>query len=136
YFLSLTGATQSLFSAIRDSGMSPWMVIAVLVVIYLILGMCMDQIAILVLTVPVTYALISQLGYDGIWYGIVITKTVEIGLVTPPLGLNVFVTSGITKIPPGECFRGVAPFLFVELIVLLLLLSFPGISLFLPNLMS
>lgn len=136
YFLTLTQATQSLFQLITDAGMAPWMVMAVLVVIYLILGMFMDQIAILVLTVPVTYALVTQLGYDGIWYGIVITKTVEIGLVTPPLGLNVFVASGVTKVPLGECFRGVLPFLLVELIVLALLLIFPQISLFLPSLMS
>lgn len=136
YFLTLTQATQSLFDAIQGSGMAPWMVIGVLVLIYLVLGMFMDQIAILVLTVPVTYALVTQLGYDGIWYGIVITKTVEIGLVTPPLGLNVFVTSGITKVPIADCFRGVAPFLLVELVVLGLLLAFPEISLFLPNLMS
>lgn len=136
YFLTLTQATQSLFAAIQDAGLAPWMVIAVLVLIYLVLGMFMDQIAILVLTVPVTYALVSQLGYDGIWYGIVITKTVEIGLVTPPLGLNVFVTSGITGVSVADCFRGVAPFLLVEIVVLGLLLAFPEISLFLPNLMS
>ena len=136
YFLTLTQATQSLFAAIQDAGLAPWMVIAVLVLIYLVLGMFMDQIAILVLTVPVTYALISQLGYDGIWYGIVITKTVEIGLVTPPLGLNVFVTSGITGVSVADCFRGVAPFVLVEFVVLGLLLAFPEVSLVLPNLMS
>lgn len=136
YFLTLTQATQALFGAITEAGMAPWMVIAVLVLIYVVLGMFMDQIAILVLTVPVTYALVTQLGYDGIWYGIVITKTVEIGLVTPPLGLNVFVTSGITKVPLADCFRGVAPFLAVEIGVLALLLTFPQISLFLPGLMA
>ncbi|MDA3919792.1 MAG: TRAP transporter large permease [Salinisphaera sp.] len=136
YFLTLSQATQSLFVAITAAGLDPWMVMGLLVVIYLILGMFMDQIAILVLTVPITYALVTQMGYNGIWYGIVITKTVEIGLVTPPLGLNVFVTSGITKVPVSDCFRGVAPFLLVELVVLGLLLAFPQISLFLPNLMS
>ncbi|GAB3678939.1 TRAP transporter large permease [Salinisphaera aquimarina] len=136
YFLTLTQATQSLFAAIQGSGMSPWMVMGLLVLIYLVLGMFMDQIAILVLTVPVTHALVTGLGYDGIWYGIVITKTVEIGLVTPPLGLNVFVTSGITRVPLATCFRGVAPFLMVEAVVLGLLLAFPQISLFLPNLMT
>lgn len=136
YFLTLTEATQALFGAITEAGMSPWTVIAILVLFYLVLGMFMDQIAILVLTVPVTYALVTQLGFDGIWYGILITKTVEIGLVTPPLGLNVFVTSGITKVPVADCFRGVAPFLVVEVVVLLLLLAFPQISLFLPGLMA
>ncbi len=136
YFLTLTQATQTLFAAIQESGLSPWMVMGLLVLIYLVLGMFMDQIAILVLTVPLTHALVTQLGFDGIWYGIVITKTVEIGLVTPPLGLNVFVTSGVTKVPLADCFRGVAPFLLVEAVVLALLLAFPQISLLLPNLMS
>ena len=136
YFLTLTQATQALFGVITESGMEPWMVICVLMVIYLVLGMFMDQIAILVLTVPVTYALVTQLGFDGIWFGILITKTVEIGLVTPPLGLNAFVTSGATKVPVRDCFLGVAPFLAVEIFVLLLLATFPQISLFLPSLMS
>src|SRR5699024_7006611 len=133
---TLTQAAQSLFTAITDAGMDPWMVIAVLVLIYLVLGMFMDQIAILVLTVPITYALVTELGFNGIWFGIVITKTVEIGLLTPPLGLNVYVTSGITKVPIGECFRGIAPFLVTEFVVLGLLLMFPEITLFLPRLMS
>lgn len=136
YFLVLTQATQALVGVIAEAGIAPWSVMAALIVIYLILGMFMDQIAILVLTVPVTYALVTQLGFDGIWYGILITKTVEIGLVTPPLGLNVFVTSGSTKVPVGDCFRGVAPFLVAEIVMLLLLCLFPQIALFLPNLMT
>ncbi|WP_298854641.1 TRAP transporter large permease [uncultured Ruegeria sp.] len=136
YFLTLTQATQNLLDAIRDAGMQPWTVMIILVFVYLILGMLMDQLAILVLTVPVTFALISQLGFDGIWYGIIITKTVEIGLVTPPLGLNIFVASSLTKVPVGECFKGVAPFILVEIIILVLLLAFPQISLFLPGLMG
>ena len=136
YFLTLTQATQSLIAMINDANLSPWAVLLTLVVIYLVLGMLMDQMAILVLTVPVTFALITQLGFDGIWYGIVITKTVEIGLVTPPLGLNVFITSGITRVPVAECFRGVAPFVLVDLLILGLLLAFPEISLFLPGLMK
>lgn len=136
YFLTLTQATQNLLDAINNAGLQPWTVMIILVFVYLILGMLMDQLAILVLTVPVTFALISQLGFDGIWYGIIITKTVEIGLVTPPLGLNIFVASSLTKVPVSECFKGVAPFILVEIIILGLLLTFPQISLFLPGLMD
>lgn len=136
YFLTLTQATQNLLAAIENAGLTPWTVMLLLVLIYLVLGMLMDQLAILVLTVPITFALISQLGFDGVWYGIIITKTVEIGLVTPPLGLNIFVASNLTKVPVGECFRGVAPFIVVEVIILGLLLAFPQISLFLPSLMG
>lgn len=136
YFLTLTQATQHLMNLIQAADLSPWEVMLILVAIYLVLGMLMDQMAILVLTVPVTFALVTQLGFDGIWYGIIITKTVEIGLVTPPMGLNVFITSGITKVPVGEAFRGVAPFVVADLVVLGLLLAFPEISLLLPGMMS
>lgn len=136
YFLTFTQTTQSLLQFIQDAGLQPWTVLLILVVFYLIMGMLMDQLAILVLTVPVTFALVSELGFDGVWYGIIITKTVEIGLVTPPLGLNIFVASSLTKVPVGECFRGVAPFILVEIIILGLLLAFPQISLFLPSLMG
>lgn len=133
YFLTMTGATQGLVDLISSSGLSRWSVLLLLVVMYIILGMLMDQIAVLVLTVPITYAIIGTLGFDGIWYGIIITKTVEIGLVTPPLGLNVFVASSITKTPIGDCFKGVAPFIFVEVILLAFLIAFPCLSTWLPT---
>src|SRR5690606_28789687 len=98
-------------------------------------GMLLDQIAILVLTVPLTYPLISALGYDGIWYGILITKTVEIGLVTPPLGLNVYIGSSIAKVPLPDAFRGILPFVLVEIVILGILFAFPQASLYLPSLM-
>lgn len=136
YFLTFTQATQNLLSAIQTSGLQPWAIMLILVFVYLVLGMLMDQLAILVLTVPITFALVSQFGFDGVWYGIIITKTVEIGLVTPPLGLNIFMVSSLTKVPVGDCFKGVAPFILVELVILGLLLAFPQISLFLPSLMD
>lgn len=133
YFLTLTQTTQHLLDAVQSAGLSPWTVLLIIIGVYLILGMFMDQMAILVLTVPTTYALVSQLGFDGIWFGILITKTVEIGLVSPPLGLNVYVASNISKVPVGECFKGVLPFIAVEVVVLALLLLFPQISLWLPT---
>lgn len=136
YFLTMTGATQSLVDSISKSGLDRWQVMLILVFIYLILGMLMDQMAVLVLTVPITYAIVSSLGFDGIWYGIIITKTVEIGLVTPPLGLNVYIASSITGVPTGECFKGVAPFVLVELVVLSVLIFIPELSTWLPSLMS
>ena len=76
------------------------------------------------------------LEYNPVWFGIVVTKTVEIDLLTPPLGLNAYVAAAQTKVPLGTIFRGILPFLAMEIIVLLLLLSFPQITLFLPELMA
>jgi len=132
-FLSLLRITQSLLTSVNASGLSAGSILAIIVVILLILGMFMDQIAILALTMPIAFPLITSLGYDPIWFGIIVTKTVEIGLLSPPLGLNVYVVSGVTKVPAVNIFRGILPFIASEVIVLLLLIMIPDISLWLPN---
>jgi len=133
YFMAFTQATNVALTWIGNSGMPPVAVLAVVLIFYVLLGMVMDQFAIIVLTVPITYALMKGLGFDGIWYGILIVKTAEIGLVTPPVGLNVFIASAASGVPPGEGFRGVAPFVVTEIVILIILVAFPEISLFLPN---
>lgn len=135
YFMSFTNVTSSLLSAIRASGLPPYAVLVLIVVIYLLLGMIMDQFAIIVLTVPITYSIMTGLGFDGIWLGVIIVKTAEIGLVTPPLGLNIFVASAATGVKTNEIFRGVMPFVIVELVILVLLIVFPGLVMFLPDIM-
>ena len=133
YFMSFTRVTPMLLDTIRDSGLSPYAVLALIVVLYLVLGMVMDQFAIIVLTVPVTYSLLTGLGFDGIWFGVIIVKTAEIGLVTPPLGLNIFVASAATGVSTREAFAGAMPFVVVELLILLLLILVPDLVMFLPN---
>ena len=136
YFMTLTQLPQRLILAISSAGMSRWSVIAILVVVYLGLGCFFDQLAILLLTIPLTYPLIISLGFDAIWFGIVFTKLTEMGLVSPPLGLNCYVVSGTTKIPVTTVFRGASMFLVFDLIVILLLLFVPSLSTFLPSLMK
>lgn len=136
YFLSYTQVTNAMLSWIADVGLSPYAVLLMVVGLYLILGMFMDQHAIIVLTVPITYALLTGLGFDGIWLGIVIVKTAEIGLVTPPLGLNVFIASATVGVPTKEGFSGVWPFVVCELVLLGLILAFPEIVLFVPNMIG
>lgn len=133
YFMAFSQATNTILAWISTSGLPPLAVLIAIMILYILLGMVMDQFAIIVLTVPITYALIKGLGYDGIWYGILIVKTAEIGLVTPPVGLNVFIASAASGVPPGDGFRGVAPFVVTEIIILAILVAFPEISLFLPN---
>lgn len=133
YFLSYTQVTTTMLEWIEQAGWPPVVVLLMVVVFYLILGMFMDQFAIIVLTVPITYALLTGLGFDGIWLGIVIVKTAEIGLVTPPLGLNIFIASGAVGVKSTEGFSAVWPFILCELLLLALILSFPQIVLFMPT---
>jgi tripartite ATP-independent transporter DctM subunit len=135
-FLAMTQAPQTLAGAVGALEVAPWQVLVVLILIYVILGCFIDQLAIIILTLPLTFPLVMNLGYDPIWFGIIITKTIEIGMVTPPMGLNIFVTTGSV---PGarmqDCFVGIAPFLVAEVIVIALLISIPDLALYLPSLM-
>lgn len=129
YFMTLTGSPQALLAYVDGLGIAPWIVFAVMIAIYLFLGCFMDQLAILVLTLPIVFPMIVRFGYDPIWFGIILTKTVEIGLITPPLGMNCFVASSISKIPLSQVFRGVLPFIGAEIVTIALLMSVPQIVL-------
>lgn len=135
YFISLTQITGAMLDWIEAAGLSRWVVLFLVILFYLVLGMFMDQFAIIVLTVPISYALMTGLGFDGIWFGVLMVKTAEIGLVTPPLGLNIFIASASTGVTTREGFSGVVPFLFAELIILALIAAFPEMVLFVPNMM-
>jgi C4-dicarboxylate transporter DctM subunit len=105
-----------------------------MVCIYLILGCLMDMFAMLVLTIPVFFPIIKSLGFDPIWFGVVIVIMMEQALITPPVGLNVYVISGMAKdVPMGTIFRGIFPFWIAMLVCVLILTIFPQIALFLVN---
>jgi tripartite ATP-independent transporter DctM subunit len=132
YFLTTTQVTQHLIEFIADSGVSKWTVLFFIVILYIVLGFFMDQIAILILTLPFTFPLMTSLGFDPIWFGILVTKLGEIGLITPPVGMNVFVAAGAAGVRPSEGFRGVTPFVICDMVVLLILILFPALSTWLP----
>jgi len=136
YFLTLTQTTQSLIQMVGDSGWPSWMILLSIIVIYLALGCLLDLISTLILTVPVVLPIVMALGYDPIWFGIVVIVTAEVGMITPPVGLNVFVVSKYTNIAVVDVFRGVAPHFYAHLLVIALLCVFPGIIMWLPNLMG
>ena len=96
----------------------------------------MDSLAIVLLTIPVFYPLVLQLQFDPIWFGIIVVRVTEMGLITPPVGLNVFIIQGITNVPMQTVFRGVFPFLLADLVEIAVLIAIPQITLFLPNLMG
>ena len=111
-------------------------ILLLILLVYIVLGMFMDGIGMLLLTLPVVHPAIMALGYDPIWFGIIVVKMVEIGLVTPPIGLNCFVVNGVRPdIPLEEVFKGIWPFVVADFITVGILIAFPGIVLYLPELM-
>lgn len=134
-FISLTRVTPAVLSWIQGVGAEPLMVIAALVLFYLVIGMFLDSIGILVLTLPFTVPLMEGYGLDLVWFGVVVIKLLEIGLITPPIGLNVFVIKACSprSVTLEHVFRGVAWFLLLDAVVLLAIIAFPALSLTIPN---
>jgi tripartite ATP-independent transporter DctM subunit len=136
YFLVLTNVTESLLAWVRGSGMPPWGVILVVYALYLVLGCFLDLAAMLVLTIPVVLPLVKSIGYDPVWFGIVVVVLGEVGMLTPPVGLNVFVVARVTGTPVNEVFRGVWPHVFAHLLAVAALTLWPQIVLWLPGTMK
>lgn len=133
HFITLSQTIPSLLEWISNSGLTPLWVLIAVIVFYIILGMFMDQFAILLLTVPITYELLTNLGFDGIWLGILIVKTAEIGLITPPMGLNVFIAAGATGVNTKRVFQFSWPFVVVEILIICLFVAVPELVTWLPD---
>ena len=113
-----------------------WVILLIILFIYVLLGCVMDMAAITLITIPIILPLIRSLNFDIVWFGILYTILGEMGLITPPFGLNVFVISGMARdVPVYSIFKGVIPFLIAMIICLALVAIFPQIALFLPDLM-
>lgn len=111
-------------------------ILALMLLMYLILGCFLEGFAMLVLTLPIFFPVVLQLGIDPIWFGVLVVLTLEMGLISPPVGINVFIVKSVApKVALGDIFRGVTPFWFAMLFTLIVLIAFPQISLFLPNTM-
>jgi C4-dicarboxylate transporter DctM subunit len=115
--------------------MPGWAVVVMINVIILILGCFIDPITITLLTVPIFLPVVKSLGYDPIWFGVMFCINTQIGLITPPMGTDLFAVKTIFKIPTNEILRGVAPFLVCLVVFLAVIVAFPQISLWLPNAM-
>lgn len=133
YYFTLTGVTQALVSMVGDLDVDRWVILALMIILYLVLGCFMDQIAILFLTVPVTLPIMMSLGYDPFWFGVIVIITAEIGLVTPPIGLNVFVVAAYSNVKVQDIFIGVFPHVITHILVIILLSIFPAIVTWLPE---
>lgn len=133
YLLTMTGATQGLVDWVGSMDVSRYVVLAFLVLLYLVLGCFLDQLSILILTVPVVLPVVTKLGFDPIWFGIIVILLAEVGMVTPPVGMNVFVVSRTVGMPVGRVFTGVFPHVIAHLILILFLILFPEVVLWLPS---
>lgn len=134
-FVSLTGVAHHLIGMVEASSPGPVLLFVGIVLTYLVLGMFLDPLGIMLLTLPFVLPLVENNGFDLIWFGVIVVKLLEMGLITPPVGLNVFVINSVTepKVPLARIFVGVTPFFAMDVVVLSLLLVFPILSLLLPG---
>jgi len=134
-FLNYTGAHQGLLTLVKGAGVAPFTVIVLIIAIYLVLGCLMESLSMILLTVPLFFPIVIGLGYDPVWFGILLVILVELGLITPPIGVNLFVLRSILpEVPMSTILRGIIPFIAVDIVRIALIAFFPAISLFLPNL--
>jgi TRAP-type C4-dicarboxylate transport system permease large subunit len=115
-------------------GVGRYGVLALIMLMYLVLGCLMDAMAMIILTVPIIFPVVVALGFDPIWFGVIIVMTVELGLIHPPVGMNVFVIKSVVKdVSFTTIFKGVLPFVATDIVRLIILIAFPMIALWLPQ---
>ncbi|QUJ78418.1 TRAP transporter large permease [Sulfitobacter albidus] len=133
-FVNIAGLPEALLAMVSENDLSPWTVMFIILGIYIALGCVFESLSMLLLTVPIFFPLVTSLGFDPIWFGIVVVVVTEISLITPPVGLNVFILKGVVKdVSTATIFRGVTPFWLMDIVRLALLLAIPALALFLPG---
>jgi tripartite ATP-independent transporter DctM subunit len=133
-FLAITDIPLALSEMLTHFGLGPYGTLVLILLSYVVLGMFLDGLAMLVVTIPIYYPVILGLGFDPIWFGVIAVIVIEMGMITPPVGLNVFVVRGVAgDVPLATVFAGVLPFLLAMIVTLLLIIAIPGIALWIPN---
>ncbi|MBA3477654.1 MAG: TRAP transporter large permease [Lautropia sp.] len=136
-FVNFTTMPGDLQAFVIQFQIEPIMVIIVICAIYVVLATAMEELSMMLLTVPIFFPLVQGLGYDPVWFGILIVCVIEIGMISPPVGMNVFVLSSVLPdVPTNQIWKGVTPFIFADLIRLAILIAFPMIALILPQLLK
>jgi len=134
YFLTVTQTPQKVTELLTGLGIGKYGVLALIMLMYLVLGCLMDALAMIILTVPIVFPVITALGFDPIWFGVIIVMTVELGLIHPPVGMNIFVIKSVIEdVKMSTMFYGVMPFIVTDLLRLIILIAFPIIALWLPS---
>lgn len=137
YFIETTGAPRFLVQQVQALGWDRYAVLILVMVFYLVLGCFMDSLSMVFITVPFVFPLVTALGFDPIWFGILLVCVVEIGLITPPIGMNLFVlTTAAENLKLATAIRGIGPFIIADVLRLVVLVLFPGLSLWLPAMMD
>jgi len=134
YFLTITQVPQKVTEFLTGLGIGTYGVLALIMLMYLVLGCLMDAMAMIILTVPIIFPVVTQLGFDPVWFGVIIVMTVELGLIHPPVGMNVFVIKSVVHdVTFSSIFKGVLPFIATDILRLVILIVFPVIALWLPS---
>jgi C4-dicarboxylate transporter, DctM subunit len=134
YFLTVTQTPQKVTAFLTGLGLGRYGVLALIMVMYIVLGCLMDAMAMIILTIPIIFPVIQTLGFDPIWFGVIIVMTVELGLIHPPVGMNVFVIKSVVQdVKFSTIFAGVIPFVITDILRLIILIAFPIIALYLPS---
>ena len=134
--LTVSGIPKALVTYLTELNMHPKLVLTILLFVYIPLGMFLDTVSLLFLTLPIIFPVVKAMGFSGIWFGILVTKLIEVSLITPPVGLNVYVIKGILpEVEIGTIFKGCIPFLIMDILTLAALFFFPQITLWLPSTM-
>jgi C4-dicarboxylate transporter DctM subunit len=134
-FLAISRLPFALADVVTSISVHPYVILVAIIVVYIILGMFLDIFSSILLTIPILYPVVIAMGFDPIWFGVIMVRIMEIGLITPPVGMNVFVMASVTDIPLGTIFRGIVPFILADFLHVALLVAVPPLSLFLPNTM-
>jgi tripartite ATP-independent transporter DctM subunit len=137
YFLTMTQIPFMLSDFVVALPVPKYVMVWAILFVYIILGCIMPIIPAIILTIPIFFPVVTGLGYDPIWFGVIVVTMAEMGQITPPVGINVFALSGVAKdVPLGTIFKGIFPFLVADLVRVALVFAFPWLALFLPSLMS
>ncbi len=136
-FINFTSMPTDLREGITRLGLSPLMVVGAMMVVYVLLGTIMEELSMVLLTIPVFFPIVTQLGFDPVWFGVLIVLVVQIGLISPPVGMNLFVLNALLEgVTLGQIFRGVWLFVLVLVVALGIVLEVPGLALWLPSFMK
>jgi C4-dicarboxylate transporter DctM subunit len=137
HFLAVTSIPTEIGTWVSELQVHRYVVMGLIIFIYIIMGCLMDSLAMIMLTIPIFYPVVTALGFDPIWFGVIIVVVTEMGVITPPVGINVYVVAGVARdIPLHVIFKGAMHLLMAQLVTAILLILFPQIALFLPGLMK
>ena len=136
-FINYTTMPADLKAFVTQFRSHPWLVIAAICLVYVLLGTAMEELSMILLTVPLFFPVITALGYDPIWFGIMVVIVVQIGMISPPVGMNIFVVKNLLQhVSIGTVFRGTTPFTLALVVMLVLMILFPGMATWLPKFMK